>query len=304
MIKAFSRDSRTVFCCFEGKDSGYYGIKIRSQLTPLDVGFFNCNGKATLLLLGKLTRENEALAAAKILFFVDRDYEVGVEGLGQNFFVTDGYSVENYYTSDGTVERIVRSAIFSDEIYREDDNACVEAVLCNYRRLRVLFHDIIKLFNFWAWVHRHERREFDGEINLNVFDRPSLFTMTMENVGATYTLEQLNARCPARNPITVEEIEMAGNWFQGRNASWVFRGKQELQFLVSFLRTLVERAALGEAPFGRRIRCGIRLSEKRAIEDLSIYADTPGSLRDFLGSARTTWINSSSGDCSQADCQP
>ena len=141
----------------------------------------------------------------------------------------------------------------------------------------------------WAWAQRHIKSEGEGPINLGVFDGDPLFSVTIDRVDGAYTLEHLNGRFSNRTPVIDSEICVAENWFKGRDLALAFRGKQEMQLLLRFLRLLAERAGRGEAPFHQRLRVALRLSDMHAVADLSNYADTPESLTAFLRRARERW---------------
>ena len=147
IIKEFARDPTTVFCCFEGKDIGYYGVRARSALDGFSLAIYNCNGKESLIALYLSVRDNISITHGRFLFFVDRDYDFGIDGLPTDLcFITDGYSIENYYTSIDAFTRIIRTAFFNDQLYEATDIDCVETLIARYREVLDRFHAVIRLF--------------------------------------------------------------------------------------------------------------------------------------------------------------
>jgi Protein of unknown function (DUF4435) len=288
ILKDIGKDPLLVVCCFEGKDSGYYGVRIKTILSQLPTGFYNCFGKTNLRKIYHLLNFNEALTNIRMMFFFDRDYDNELESLdAERCYITDGYSVENYYTSDSAFKAIIRSAFFGDHIYTDEDEACIQVLTDMYDRFFREFHCKIKLFNYWAWVHRKVRPEAEGRINLSEIDKGELVTVQLGSIAAAYSLATLNAQFPDRRPAEQEELDKAVLWFETRNRRLAFRGKQESRFFSKLINTLVERAAKGISPFKKKLRPGIRVSYKEFVDDLSQFADTPVSLQEFLQKARS-----------------
>lgn len=244
----------------------------------------NCEGKPNLRSVYLKISTNISLREAHTTFYFDRDYDHDIEGLDcARCFITEGYSVENYYVLHDAFNRVLRSAFFMDQVYHELDQQCVTEIMAIYRRLQCEYHRKLLLFNAWALAQR--RREVEkgrGRINLSVFDGHRLFALDLERVEARYTLEELNARFPEQEPLAEREIEEAKQWFQGRTPRLAFRGKQEAQFLTSILVTLSDLAARACPPFSRKIPCRLRISPSEIVGDLSQFADTSDRLRRFL----------------------
>jgi Protein of unknown function (DUF4435) len=135
VIREFSSQADAVFCFFEGEDAGYYSVRIRQELYKYKFVFHNCDGKRTLRRVYQTLSDNQSLSELRGMFFFDRDYDFEIGGLDpKTCFVTDGYSIENYYVSSEAFERIIRSAFFADQVYDEGDVVCVSALMSAYRR--------------------------------------------------------------------------------------------------------------------------------------------------------------------------
>jgi hypothetical protein len=103
VLKEYGRNDDTMFWLFEGFDSAYYGPRIWQRLSDWPcrpaLSFKNCGGKENILRIIKLTRQNVILENASIAYFVDRDFNWKIENLPKrSVFVTEGYSIENYYS--------------------------------------------------------------------------------------------------------------------------------------------------------------------------------------------------------------
>lgn len=106
------------------------------------------------------------------------------------------------------------------------------------------------------------------------------------NISPKYDLDVLNSLCPERDPITPGEIIIAGEWFKNKSNSQSFRGKQNAHLLYKLYTFLCKAATSGVTPFHRPIKMSRNISLKHIISDLSVYADTPPVLVEFLRNTR------------------
>jgi hypothetical protein len=258
VIREFSAAPESIFCFFEGQDSTYYDVRIRNEFNEWKLSYLSCSGKDTLRAVYVSITRNQYLQDAMTMFFFDRDYDFGVDDLDLGTcYVTDGYSVENFYTSRDAFERIVKFSFFGDQVYDEDDQRCVARILCCFERLQRQFHKALLLFNAWAFVQRHQ--EQFGRLNLSAIDNRRLFTLDLNSVQATYSLEELNRQFPERRAIVESEIIEAAKWLAERDARLAFRGKQEAQFLLTLCNVLTQLASGPKNPFHRKLTCRLRL---------------------------------------------
>lgn len=148
VLREHSRDKDAVFCLFEGRDALYYDVRIRGELSGFHLVYMNCGGKPNLRTLYLTISTNTSLREARTTFYFDRDYDHDLQGLDCNrCFITDGYSIENYYISPQAFDRIVRSAFFIDQVYDELDQQCLCIITAAYQRLQCDFHKELLLFN-------------------------------------------------------------------------------------------------------------------------------------------------------------
>ncbi len=290
IIREFSRNEELFFFLVEGKDAAYYRPRISAALSSANgsLSFKNCDGKGNVKELADAIRSNSSLSRLQYIIFFDRDYENDDYAVDiGDAFVTDGYSIENYYTTEEAVSAAVRSLFFSDAVHTEDDEKSVEEIIQAYIRTQEEAHREIALFNYWAWSQRHSSRK--GKLNLDAFSLKDFININFaaRTAKADYDLTSLNALAPEREPVTTEEIDAATVWFSTRSPQLRFRGKQEAEFLLAFLQWLVERSQNAEPPFKAKRKCSARLSKKEFVAELSPYADTPSSLATFLAQRKS-----------------
>ncbi|KQQ61264.1 hypothetical protein ASF69_02330 [Rhizobium sp. Leaf311] len=285
IIREFKRDEDLFFFLVEGKDAPYYRPRINGNIpnSGNKIEFKNCDGKINVKNLADAIRANSSLVRLQYFLFLDRDYEDDLVQIQyRDAFVTNGYSIENYYTTAAATSAAVRSLFFADAVHTEDDETSVNEIIEAFIILQANVHKEVALFNYWAWAQRHSSR--NGKLDLDKFSLKDFIELHFETATARsiYDLATLNTLAPDRKPVTSEEIEAAANWFSTRNTQLHFRGKQEAELLVLFLQWLAERAQKSEAPFKAKRKCSARLSKKEIIAELSPYADTPPNLVSFI----------------------
>ncbi|HBC3563765.1 TPA: DUF4435 domain-containing protein [Vibrio cholerae] len=75
LLKRIDNYSGTLVCVFEGEDARYYGSRIDSIFTKVQRKNLNCKGKHNVISLRKKVKENSELSKAKVLYFVDADFD-------------------------------------------------------------------------------------------------------------------------------------------------------------------------------------------------------------------------------------
>jgi len=107
-----SKHNSSLFCCFEGDDSKYYGSRIENivQFNPDELHPFSCGGKEEVLKFYRMINKNNDYKEVKIAYFVDKDFDESIIGLYNNkIYETPCYSIENLYTTTSAFKRILKS---------------------------------------------------------------------------------------------------------------------------------------------------------------------------------------------------
>lgn len=111
VLSAYKADGTRVFLLFEGRDdpSFYCGL-LRTQLPSGMREWYRVAGRRSRVLQVHSGLDWSRLDPRIVLFFVDRDltdYVIEAK-LGDNVYVTDEYSVENYLVTEDACERVLR----------------------------------------------------------------------------------------------------------------------------------------------------------------------------------------------------
>ena len=95
----------TAFCFVEGEDDkSYYRPRVEKTLS-MDANFIECGNKQNVIETYNLVQASKK-TKTKTLFFVDRDYNL--EKVPNGIYVTEFYSIENFYLTKEAILNILK----------------------------------------------------------------------------------------------------------------------------------------------------------------------------------------------------
>lgn len=277
-------------CFVEGKDEKFYSGKVPVLLATENVWFHQCGNKEAVLKILQLARA-EDLKQLKLLFFVDRDFGIADDGIDisdERLYVTETYSIENFYVGTETIRRVLRSEFnlgspsTLDELERVTD--LVSAKIQEFANHMVAW---------CAWVAArrevelaaragagagvsNRRLHLSGKRARNFFK----FSLTgSEQVQVDCTPSALFG-CEDPDP---ERVEYWRNLLAEDPLRFV-RGKWLLDGLRDLLVLLQEdgRKSENQAVFFKKHNVPLQLSIDNLLSELAQYTITPTELRKFL----------------------
>lgn len=278
--RSYKQYPSALYCFFEGEDSKYYGIRVQNIARPEKYIHFECKGKEGVLGIHKMLSSRKYYENAKTAYFIDRDFDRPISESGLNgIYETPCYSIENFYTSVECFSRILRNEF---KLMESDENfaRCVDL----YLKLQAEFHDAVELLNTWIACQR------DNSSNLNISDISVLnfVKVELDKITVRYVIDDLNAKFPKAISISQAELNERQNELTSSPRQKNFRGKFEIEFLLTFLQKLMSEANQGNYPyFTRKVKVVLSCSKRTIISDLSQYADTPNCLYSYLDSFRS-----------------
>ncbi|MBE9200859.1 MULTISPECIES: DUF4435 domain-containing protein [unclassified Nodularia (in: cyanobacteria)] len=277
--RLYKQYESALYCFFEGEDSKYYGIRIKTITKPKKDIYLNCNGKEGVLGIYRMLSSRNHYANAKTAYFVDKDFDQSIDDMGINrIYETPGYSVENFYTSVQCFSEILKSEFKLTEL---DEN--FERCISLYEKLQEEFHNAVELLNAWIACHRDK----SSRLNISDLSLLRLIQFDLNQVIAIYTIDDLHNKFPDIPVITQQELDAKKSELKVNTRQKSFRGKFEIEFLFAFLQKLINEANNGNYPyFTLKVKVVLLLTQRTIISDLSQYADTPDCLHHYLESLR------------------
>ena len=107
-ILDYNNYNNTLFYFVEGKDFCYYNPRIQKYINNFEITHYKCGGKKHVIGVYELIKNNiKYNNGNKMLYFVDKDYGFNNELISNEIYVTDLYSIENFYLNKDTIKRIL-----------------------------------------------------------------------------------------------------------------------------------------------------------------------------------------------------
>lgn len=277
-VNSAARNEVALFCFFEGKDNAYYAPRIR--LIAPKYQPFSCKGRDAVLAIHRLCAIHNEYHKYKKAFFIDRDFNPPLPEQHPPIFETPCYSIENLY-----VDRVVFSELLANLLHFPQHDEAFDECLQLYAKLQSQFHRAVLLFNAWYACLIDMRNGGTENIQAKLDDKlPTNFVLfSLDQISSTYTKEDIAAKFPNAPKVEEEALNKKCSDFECLNQSAIFRGKYELQFLIEFVRLLLNKKV---SSFASKISFshgdGSGLNNEQALELFSPYAQTPEALTAYL----------------------
>lgn len=242
---------KVVACFVEGKDCSYYRSRVESNVnSDREVLFYPCNGKKDVESVKKMIEENLHLEKdVKKLYFCDSDY--GIDDKIDGVFYTDFYSVENYYSLESFVTKIIEN-VFNINKHNPEHTICINLYKERYSK----FNEQIKKLNAYCYGLRvkekqlsRERTKFSHIKFRNIIDNEDFINYSFKNLDYDDIKLIVNSEVEITNQEYDGYIELIDEK--------KLRGKWELEFVEWFLEGLRIQIKNGT--------CGFSKNEKKII---------------------------------------
>lgn len=277
-IKGIATNNDLIFMFFEGDDISYYGTRIEKytcKYVPLV-----CGGKKEVKKVRELVRIN--YPNIKTAFFIDKDFDD--EETGQyNTFVTECYSIENYYILNDVIKSILKQELLISEINDEYKKA-----MKTYSKLKSEYiFAIIELNKIIMYIRKNNISTI--KLNLQAFNIFKYVTISLDKVTTELTKQKVFEIFKInQESIDKTRFKDIDRYFNKKNKEDIIRGKYMFEFLLKYLRLLIDDANnAGGKVFTVKKTCKMRIDKSTALSDLSKYAKTTKNLEQFLKNYET-----------------
>lgn len=288
-----------VYCFFEGEDRKYYLERI-GRFFQYCV-HFDCNGRTAVIeVCERLIKDRDY--NNRLLFFIDRDYNLDSYENSPYIYQTSEYSIENYYCKEFTIKGFlckevgmnVNTEDFSLAIKVFNDlkkefisyYSCINIwyIACDKCDVKVKLDQMLlkKDFNL---VYENGAPVFKPVKKITVETISDLYLEKLENdsrEGSKYAKENLDEYKSKKTDIDNKIHETMRVYDSERD----FRGKFLMFFLEKYL-TLLRKRVVDENTFTKKYK-HFYFSDnyKNILSTLSSLAFTPECLNNYLRKKR------------------
>ncbi|WP_299060532.1 DUF4435 domain-containing protein [uncultured Polaribacter sp.] len=264
-----------LFCCFEGEDFKYYGVRIE-QLSSTEYDKIipvKCGGKKEVIRLSELISKEETVKSKKSVYFIDKDFDEPIQN--EVIYETPFYSIENFYTTKCVFEKIL-----SAELKIEETNPEYKYSVTQFLERQQEFHKGVEYLNAWIYCQRKSNAD---KLHLNEFKLSKIInTFSLNSLSfIEYDKTLLKSCLPNALDIDDSDIQNARSILVA-DSQHNFRGKFEIEFLYEFLTLLIKNINKKEPPYKNCKKVGVNLSKVNILSELSQYAYTPICLKEYI----------------------
>lgn len=279
LTRYYKQYPSALYCFFEGEDGKYYGIRIKNIIRPEKDFYLPCKGKEGVLGIHRMLSARNHYANIRAAYFIDRDFDKSISERGLNkIYETPCYSIENFYTSVKCLSEVLKTEF---KLMESDEN--FEKCVSLYIKLQEEFHNAVELLNTWIACQRDK----SSQLNISDISVSDFVNIDLEKITKKYVIEDLYTMFPGAITISQEELDARLTDLRCSTRQKSFRGKFEIEFMVTFLLKLMLEANQGNYPyFTRKVKVVLSLSKRNIISDLSQCAYTPDCLYSYLESFR------------------
>jgi hypothetical protein len=279
LIKKIDCFDTSLICVFKGEDSKYYGSRIDMFFGEFHRKNLSCKGKQNVLILSEKIKANTELSNAKILFFIDSDFDKNQTDY--NLYSTPCYAIENMYVSES-----VFSNILIDELglCSFKDKNLLDELLIKFTQFEEASDEALLELNAWLMV-RIKESEKNENIKLNLNNISIDKFMSVHNLSAVkcYEITDLDSIFSVDTPVVQDDLDTALHTMAGSEKAKVGRGKYRLEYFRLFLIEIFNESRTGTGNFvNRKIKPKLTLVKANVTSELSQYAETPACLNEFL----------------------
>ncbi|MGG3797204.1 DUF4435 domain-containing protein [Pseudomonas paraversuta] len=283
-IRLVAADSEFTAIFFEGEDEKYYAIRLNSMLPSLKWRGINAEGKKNVIALRDMVRQHPDYCDKSCMFIVDADFDDNSDlAPYEDTYVTPCYSVENLYTSDQVLRRVL-SAEFKITEHGDDADSFTGALEA-FKKVKDDYHASILYFNVWIRAYRKNQQAATlDKLNINNVNFDHLADITLSGANKNYSDLSVSTLFPVTSTPDQGYIDDSAVYFAGKNLESSFRGKQQLEFFRIFLEKLKMDAnsKSGRIIFKRKLKVVLHLTKANCLSELSNYADTPECFIGFV----------------------
>ncbi|WP_241138643.1 DUF4435 domain-containing protein [Bacillus mycoides] len=278
ILRKDEEDLSAIYCFFEGEDDyKYYISRIGAYLEAQEIIYFNCDGKDNVLTLHGMIKSGTAdYRNNKLLFFVDRDFEMDKVNCDE-IYTTPSYAIENFYVTDTAFSKFLNGEVkISKFSLKEEDKLDFDKALNYFKEERAEFIANTLMLNVWFSLQKNKSRNTQSRPNLSQLQKAY-----NKRINFPVGIEDLKSL--TLNYLEVTQIEIQSEKRKLiENAVYNFRGKYYEEFLYRVLNSIITDSNKPKVIFSKRRKVNLTIGKDNLISNLSQYADTPQCLKEYL----------------------
>lgn len=259
----------------EGYDAPYY-LPIIENSIKYEAEQVICGNKKNVIAVHDGLLAKNLMKKTKTGFFIDKDYDDNSTIQHRmDYFITKGYSVENYYCPYTAFERILKSYMHYNCAHPDYD-----AIVGNYRELQRQYNKACLEFN--GWYCSIKRNKISVGWSLNERMPVGYIKLDIEKfiIEKDYTMTKIHQDFKANPQPSIADVKKWAAWIM-KDAVNNMRGKYELAYLIDYLSSL-DKMVNNPASAFENHPMKFSMGQKEALSALAQYAERDDDLEDYI----------------------
>lgn len=261
---------------FEGYDAPYY-LPFIVIVTGLEAEQVICRNKRNVIDVYKSLLGKDVLKNAKTGFFVDRDFDDNSAIMKGHspFYVTKGYSVENYYCTKSAMEKILKCHMHYNSAHKDYDT-----IVNNYVDLQRQYNEAILDINAWVCCLKNNKITVDWSLDKSIPDKYVTVDCINFVITKKYDWSTIHHDFPATPQPSMGEVKKCAAWIMLAPVQNL-RGKYEFSFLMNYLTALPQLVNDPSSGFEKH-QMKFSMGQNEALSALAQYADKETDLEEYI----------------------
>ncbi len=281
-LSRYNKRRKAIYAFTEGKEdlSFYRGIIDAILEEGWKVEIWHAGNKSKVFELYDKV-DWETFNRHQILFFVDRDlseYLENAQRIEDNIYITDLYSIENYYVEEQTFERVITECYGFNIIGKDDLDRIVQHYCVQLERFRNYAVEIMSWIIVWR---RRGRKPCLNDIKLNELFSMNDTILVLNGTESDFVKNKIHQSIGIDiDEVNIDEVKEE---FLGKDGKSKFiRGKYLAWFLVFYCEWVYSNVNLIVPTIAQSPKKHIQLGQSNASYIIAPRIQAPISLIRFL----------------------
>ncbi|MBV5104852.1 DUF4435 domain-containing protein [Mammaliicoccus sciuri] len=273
-INIIFKNRDLIYCFVEGdEDRVFYHNKLQYFNENSKLKFIVSKGKRNVIRYNEVITEKEKWKYFKSMFFVDRDYDNYKEI--ETIFITDAYSIENYFVSCNVLEKIL------EYDFGIADDRIIFDISKMFRNTQKDYHKFLLEINAFLKLQqiKEEEKKEEKRLNIDKLKLNEMLEINLDGIVIKKNLEECINMLSDYYDYSDLEFKEVLNSFDSNRYIYDFRGKYEIYFIEKYISKILEEINKKENIFG--INKNIKRYQNDVIKRFLGYAECPENLRDY-----------------------
>ncbi len=278
-VEQHSDALNALFAFYEGYDNDYYYPRLKQYCNLSSIVPIRCKGKEKVIGVYKLIVNKIEYSKYHKGFFVDKDFDLNLDPVLSNLYVTSGYSIENYYLTDACMENFL-----IQNLYFYSGSSLLVSIMNDYRSMRQKYFDAILLFNAWYCAIKRKYVNITGICLDECMPKKYIdYDFSSKDVICCYDRDKIEKQFDSLHQYIVTDGDIRDAEIYIRSDMLKrLRGKYVFDFMFRYIDYILSEIKTDKSGKYKKHKRDLCVQKNNMMSILSSYADTEQRLIDYI----------------------